>query len=281
MIGETRAAARQDPVSAQDPPGPAISVRGLRFSYGDREVLRGVDLDVAAGEFVALVGTNGCGKSTLLRLVSGLLAPAAGSVRLAGRDVAATSRREISRRVAVLHQTLPPVPGLTARQLVRQGRFPHRGALGMLWEPDDGTADAAMAAAGVAHLADRALDTLSGGERQRVRLALAVAQDAPVLLLDEPTAHLDVRHQLEVLALVRELRDRRGLTVVTVLHELDHAARFADRVVALAAGRVHADGPPAQVITPALLAEVFGVRGRVLHDSGRDAPYCLLDEPIA
>lgn len=259
-----------------------IEARGLTFSYGGDPVLSEVDLTVSSGEFVALVGVNGCGKSTLLRMFAGLLGPAAGTVLLDGVPLSGLSRREVARRVAVLHQTLPPVPGLTVRQLVRQGRYPARGALGMLWEPDaDHHADQALDLTGVAHLADRVLDTLSGGERQRVRLALAVAQRAPVLLLDELTAHLDIRHQLEVLGLVRELRATRGLTVVAVLHEIDHAARFAERVVALHGGRVHADGPPGQVITPELLAEVFGVAGRVVVDELHGTPRCLPDHPLA
>ncbi|WP_101790085.1 ABC transporter ATP-binding protein [Nonomuraea indica] len=260
----------------------AIEARGLTFSYGGDPVLSGVDLTVSSGEFVALVGVNGCGKSTLLRMFAGLLRPTTGTVLLDGVPLTGFSRREVARRVAVLHQTLPPVPGLTVRQLVRQGRYPTRGALGMLCEPDAGHhADQALDLTGVAHLADRVLDTLSGGERQRVRLALAVAQRAPVLLLDELTAHLDIRHQLEVLGLVRELRATRGLTVVAVLHEIDHAARFAERVVALHGGRVHADGPPGRVITPELLAEVFGVAGRVVVDELHGTPRCLPDHPLA
>ncbi|GIH75050.1 iron-dicitrate ABC transporter ATP-binding protein [Planobispora longispora] len=257
-----------------------IAVSGLEFGYGDRTVLDGIDLTVGHGELVALVGVNGCGKSTLLRLIAGLLTPRRGAVRLDGTDLASLSRREVARRLAVLHQALAPVPGLTVRQLVRQGGYPHRGPLGMLGAPGDGVAEEAMELTGVAHMADRVLDTLSGGERQRVRLALAVAQRSPILLLDEPTAHLDVRHQLEVLALVRRLRDSRDLTVLAVLHELDHAARFADRIVALAGGRVAADGPPREVVTEELLAAVFGVRGRVVYDERNDAPHCFLDHPL-
>ncbi|WP_188192001.1 ABC transporter ATP-binding protein [Nonomuraea sp. SYSU D8015] len=256
----------------------SVVVQDLHFSYGPRPILAGADLTVEPGEFVALVGVNGCGKSTLLRLIAGLLKPTSGRIALDGADLASLSRREVARRLAVLHQSLPPVPGLTVRQLVRQGRYPHRGPLGLLWDSD--TMDEALELAGVAHLADRVLDTLSGGERQRVRLALAVAQNTRILLLDEPTAHLDIRHQLEVLELVRSLRAARGLTVVTVLHELDHAARFAERIVALHQGRVWADGEPEDVITPELLAEVFGVAGRVVVDELHGAPRCLLDAAI-
>ncbi|MEV0585189.1 ABC transporter ATP-binding protein [Nonomuraea sp. NPDC050310] len=258
-----------------------IDIRGLTYSYGTRKVLKGVDLTITPGEFVALVGVNGCGKSTLLKLIAGLLPPDEGAVTLDGTPLRALSRRAIARRLAVLHQSLPPVPGLTVRQLVRQGGYPSHGPLRMVWQPehDPGTEEA-LALAGVTHLADRLLDTLSGGERQRTRLALAVAQRTRILLLDEPTAHLDVRHQLEVLTLVRELREARGLTVVAVLHELDHAARFAERIVALRDGRVHADGPPYRVVTPDLLAEVFAVRGRVVADEVLGVPRALIDDPL-
>ncbi|MFI6520323.1 ABC transporter ATP-binding protein [Spirillospora sp. NPDC050679] len=258
-----------------------LQTRGLAFSHGEHHVLDGIDLTIGAGELVALVGVNGSGKSTLLRLLAGLLTPAGGTVELDGTPLARLSRRRIARRVAVLHQTMPPVPGLTVRRLVRQGRYPAEGPLGMLRQHGhDARTEEAMELAGVGHLADRVLDTLSGGERQRARLALALAQRADVLLLDEPTAHMDVRHQLEVLALVRELRAARSLTVVTVLHELDHAARFTERVVALHRGAVHADGAPAEVITPGLLAEVFGVVGRVVTDEVHGTPHCILDRPV-
>ncbi|MEH1015796.1 ABC transporter ATP-binding protein [Micromonospora sp. CPCC 206060] len=259
---------------------PVFTVEQAHYRYRERVVLDGVSLTVRAGESVALVGRNGCGKSTLLRLLTGADRPDGGRVLLHGRPAYAQRRRDVARQVAVLHQQLPPVPGLTVRQLVAQGRYPHRGPLGMLWRPEDAEASAALAATGVTALADRQVDTLSGGERQRVRLSLALAQQTPVLLLDEPTTFLDVRHQLEVLSLVRRLHAERGLTVVTVLHELDHAARFTDRVVALAGGRVAADGAPSDVVTPALLADVFGVRGRVLADAHTGAVRTLADEPL-
>ncbi len=257
-----------------------LTATDVHYGYREQTVLDGVSLTVQSGECVALVGRNGCGKSTLLRLLGGTARPDRGAVLLDGRPVAAMRRREVAQRVAVLHQQLPPMPGMIVRQLVAQGRYPHRGPLSMLWRPQDDQSIGALAAAGVDGLADREVDSLSGGERQRVRIALALAQQTPVLLLDEPTTFLDVRHQLEVLTLVRRLQRELGLTVVTVLHELDHAARFTDRIVALAAGRVAADGPPEQVITPAFLARVFGVRGRVQIDAHTGRVRALADEPV-
>ncbi|NGO72849.1 ABC transporter ATP-binding protein [Streptomyces sp. SB3404] len=257
-----------------------VQIRGLRFGYPGREVLSGVDMDVEPGELVALVGLNGCGKSTLLRLSAGLLRPAAGRVLLDGDDMAGLSRRAAARRVALLHQSAPPVPGMTVRQLVRQGRYAARGPLGMLRDGDDAVCARAMADVDVTAWADRPVDSLSGGERQRVRLAMALAQDTRVLLLDEPTTYLDLRHQLEVLQTVARLRAERGLTVLMVLHDLGHAARFADRILALRDGRVAADGPPDEVVTPGLLAEVLGVAGRVGRDPVGGWPVCYPDHPL-
>ncbi|MBT2510370.1 ABC transporter ATP-binding protein [Streptomyces sp. ISL-98] len=258
----------------------AIAVEGVSFGYPGREVLSGVDLRVEAGELLALVGLNGCGKSTLLRLAAGLLRPAAGRVLLDGDDVSRLSRRATARRVALLHQSSPAVPGMTVRQLVKQGRYAARGPLGMLREGDDEVCARALSDVGVADWGGRLVDSLSGGERQRVRLAMSLAQDTGVLLLDEPTTYLDLRHQLEVLQTVVRLREERGLTVVMVLHDLGHAARFADRIVALRGGRVAADGPPEEVVTADLLAEVLGVAGRVGRDPQGGWPVCYPDHPL-
>lgn len=257
-----------------------VRAEGLSFGYPGRTVLRGVDLAVRAGELVALIGLNGCGKSTFLKLAAGLLTPSAGRVLLEGDDVARLSRRTAARRVALLHQAAPQVPGLTVRQLVRQGRYAARGPLGMLREGDDEVTSRALADVGVTGWADRPVDALSGGERQRVRLAMALAQDARLLFLDEPTTYLDLRHQLEVLQTVVRLRAERRLTVVMVLHDLNHAARFADRIVALRDGRVAADGAPAEVVTRRLLAEVLGVEGRVGIDGEGGWPVCYPDHPL-
>ncbi|MCZ7415925.1 MULTISPECIES: ABC transporter ATP-binding protein [unclassified Streptomyces] len=261
-----------------EPPG--ITVDGVSFGYPGRPVLRGVDLRVAPGDLVALIGLNGCGKSTLLRLAAGLARPDRGRVLLGDVDLARLGRRAAARRVALLHQSAPPVPGMTVRQLVRQGRYAQRGALGMLREGEDAVVRRALADAGVERWAERPVDALSGGERQRVRLAMALAQDTRVLLLDEPTTYLDLRHQLEVLQTVVRLRAERGLTVVMVLHDLGHAARFAQRVVALRDGRVVADGAPEDVVTPGLLAEVLGVSGRVGRDPEGGWPVCYPDHPL-
>ncbi|CAM5331915.1 ABC transporter ATP-binding protein [Streptomyces fumanus] len=257
-----------------------IRLEGIHFGYPARPVLQGVDLTVRPGELTALTGLNGCGKSTLLRLAAGLLRPHRGRVLLGGEDLARLSRRATARRVALLHQTAPAVPGMTVRHLVRQGRYAARGPLGMLREGDDPVVLRALRDVGVEQWADREVDALSGGERQRVRLAMALAQDTRVLLLDEPTTYLDLHHQLDVLRTVVRLRAERGLTVVMVLHDLGHAARFAERIVALREGRVVADGTPEEVVTPELLADVLRVAGRVGRDPEGGWPVCYPDHPL-
>ncbi|RKM91694.1 ABC transporter ATP-binding protein [Streptomyces xinghaiensis] len=261
-----------------DPVG--IHVEGVHFGYPARPVLRGVDMTVRPGELTALIGLNGCGKSTLLRLAAGLLRPDRGRVLLGGDDLARLSRRATARRVALLHQSAPSVPGMTVRHLVRQGRYAARGPLGMLREGDDPVVHRALRDVGVEQWADRDVVALSGGERQRVRLAMALAQDTRVLLLDEPTTYLDLHHQLDVLRTVVRLRGERGLTVVMVVHDLAHAARFAERIVALRDGRVVADGTPKEVVTPGLLADVLRVAGRVGTDPEGGWPVCYPDHPL-
>ncbi|GAA2258754.1 ABC transporter [Streptomyces ruber] len=258
-----------------------IHVEGVQFGYPARPVLRGVDMTVRPGELTALIGLNGCGKSTLLRLAAGLLRPDRGRVLLGEDDLARLSRRATARRVALLHQSALAVPGMTVRQLVRQGRYAARGPLGMLREADDPVVRRALRDVGVERWADRDVDALSGGERQRVRLAMALAQDTRVLLLDEPTTYLDLHHQLDVLQTVVRLREERGLTVVMVLHDLAHAARFAERIVGLRDGRVVADGTPKEVVTPGLLADVLKVAGRVGRDPEGGWPVCYPDHPLA
>ncbi|MFZ4269808.1 ABC transporter ATP-binding protein [Streptomyces arboris] len=269
-----------DGVNGRADPPDVVRAERLSFGYPGREVLRGIDLSIGAGELVALIGLNGCGKSTFLKLAAGLLTPSGGRVLLDGDDAARLPRRAAARCVALLHQSAPAVPALTVRQLVRQGRYATRGPLGMLRDGDDEVTGRALADVGVTGWADRPVDALSGGERQRVRLAMALAQDAPVLFLDEPTTYLDLRHQLEVLQTVVRLRAERRLTVVMVLHDLNHAARFADRIVALREGRIAADGPPGEVVTERLLAEVLGVQGRVGIDTEGGWPVCYPDHPL-
>ena len=224
-----------------------------------RDVLRSVDLALARGDLVALVGTNGSGKTTLLRLLTGILQPDAGAVRFDDRPVADWPRTELARRVAVLPQQLDLPVGFRVAELVEMGRAPHARRLFASTEADARAVSRALVDADALELADRYAEELSGGERQRLLVAMALAQEPDLLLLDEPTLHLDLAHQVTLLAAIRQLRDQRGLTVLAVLHDLNLAAAFAPRVAVLDEGRIVADGPPGDVLTAELVQRVFGV----------------------
>lgn len=232
-------------------------------------MLRGVDLVAHAGELVALVGPNGAGKSTLLKVLGGLLRPASGSVTIDGVDVTALDRRSIARRVAVVPQVFETLFPFTVREIVALGRTSRLGPLGTLGSDDARAVVRALDDIGARDLADRRIDRVSGGERQRAVLAMALAQEAGVLLLDEPTAHLDPTHQRGTLERVATLARVRGLAVVAVLHDLNLAAAFASRVVLLADGAVVREGEVSEVITPELVASVFGPGLRVVAHDGR------------
>lgn len=227
---------------------------------GRREVLRGVDLALARGELVALLGTNGSGKTTLLRTVAGALAPDRGAVLFEGRSVSDWRRQALAQRIAVLPQQLELPIGFRVAELVAMGRAPHARRLFASTADDERAIARALLDADAADLADRPAEELSGGERQRLLVAMALAQEPDLLLLDEPTLHLDLAHQVALLGAIRRLRDQRGLTVLAVLHDLNLAAAFAPRVAILDEGRVVADGPPAEVLSPDLVRRVFGVR---------------------
>ncbi|MEZ0111115.1 iron complex transport system ATP-binding protein [Catenulispora sp. EB89] len=236
-----------------------LELKGVCVDIDTRPILSDVDLRIAPGELVALVGPNGSGKSTLLRTVYRTLRPRAGAVFLGGDDLRRLRPREAALRRAVLPQHGDAGSEFTAAEVVGMGRTPHLRS----WQrPGDGDASIvgeALERVGLSWAADRLVTTLSGGERQRVLLARALAQQAPLLVLDEPTNHLDIRSQLELLELVRDL----GLTLLAALHDLDHAASLADRVVVLRDGAVVANGAPSETLTPALIREVFGVRAHV------------------
>jgi iron complex transport system ATP-binding protein len=240
-----------------------LSLSRIDVALGGRRVLSGVDLTVSPGEIVGLVGPNGAGKTTLLRVASRVLPPDAGEVRFAGRLLRDYSRRELSRAIAVVPQdSAVPFP-FRAGELVIMGRAPHQPAFGFDSPSDVQLAREALDRVGIAHLADRSVFELSGGERQLVAFARALVQASDLLLLDEPTAFLDLRHRVELLGVVRE-RVRQGCSALVISHDLNLAARVCDRLVVLSDGRVVSGGPPAEVLTPALLARVYGIEAEVL-----------------
>ena len=238
---------------------PVAELRAVAFGYGARSVLRSLDLRIGRGELLAIVGVNGSGKTTLLRLLAGTLRPDEGSVSVLGRAVSTFDRRDLARRVAVLPQSLELPSGFRVAEIVEMGRTPHARARFGATADDEAAVERALIDAGALDLAERPVEELSGGERQRVLVAMALAQEPELLLLDEPTVHLDLGHQVALLDTVERQRRSRGLTVVAVLHDLALAASYATRVALLDGGRVAAEGLPGDVLRPPLLAATFGV----------------------
>jgi iron complex transport system ATP-binding protein len=257
------------------PPRLALRLRTLSISYGSRAALKEVDLEVGVGEFVALAGPNGSGKTTLIRAVLGLLPSLPGSVELFGDPVESLSIRDRARRVAWVPQEEFPRDDVPLLDYVLYGRNAHLGWLEGESERDRRQALTILSQMG---LKDRVADgvlSISGGERQRTILARAIAQDAPLLLLDEPTSHLDIGHQLDLLVRVRRLAEERGVGVLAAMHDLNLAARFADRIVVLSHGRKHVEGTPSEVLSEELLARVWGVASDLRQDPRTGVPYLL------
>ncbi|MFJ9694288.1 ABC transporter ATP-binding protein [Kitasatospora sp. NPDC101183] len=249
-----------------------LGTKGLSLGHDKAIVVRELDLDLPAGQVTAIVGPNGCGKSTLLGGLARTLAPRAGAVLLDGAPLTSLPTRAIARIIGLLPQSATAPDGLTVRDLVRYGRQPHQGLLRQWSAADAEAVEHALGAADLHDLADRPLDTLSGGQRQRAWIAMAVAQDTDILMLDEPTSALDMGHALEVLEMVRGLVTGRGRTVVLVLHDLSTACRYADHMIAMRDGRVAAQGPPREIVTPELVRDLYGVESAILTDPVHGTP---------
>lgn len=259
-----------------DRPAPDLAAHALSVGHHpSAAVLDHVDLAIPPGHITALIGANGSGKSTLLRTLAGSIPPIRGEVTLDGVPLSAVPRRALARTVSMLPQQPVAPEGISVRGLIEFGRHPHRGFLRRESAHDRVVVHDALVAAGLVDLAERPLDELSGGQRQRAWIAMSLAQDTPVMLLDEPTTYLDIAHQLEVLDLLADLNERHGTTIVMVLHDLNHAAHFAHHIVAVHRGRVHATGAPTAVLTEDLVREVFGVGSVVVDHPVTAAPLCL------
>lgn len=246
--------------------------RNLKVSYGDSVILNGIDFDVPKGGITTIIGPNGCGKSTLLRAASGLLTRDCGTVTLNGVDMANLKRREIARQLAVLPQTPVAPEGLQVRDLVGRGRHPHRSWLRQGSAEDSRVVNAVMKLTNITEFADRPLERLSGGQRQRAWIAMVLAQETPLVFLDEPTTYLDLSHSVEVLSLVRRLADQEGRTVLMVLHDLNLAARYSDQLIVMQRGEVDTVGAPAEVLTESLLYRVFHLPAVVTTDPVNGGP---------
>jgi iron complex transport system ATP-binding protein len=257
-------------------PGVLLAARDLEWRAGERSVLGPLDLDVVRGECLALVGPNGAGKTTLLRLITGLLRPSRGELSWQGRSFSTLSRRELARRIAYVPQIRPARVPLKVEEVVLLGRYPHLSPLQIAPRAQDFAAvEEALGVVGIAHLRGRAVDELSGGERQAVYVAAALAQESELLVLDEPTLHLDARHQHDLASLLLRLTAGEDRTVVLATHDLNLASLLGDRLLALAEGKTLACGPPGEILRPDLLADLFQARFEIVRNGER--PVTVLD----
>ena len=252
-----------------------INANDISLAYDDVTIIKQLSTTIQTGEVTTLVGPNGCGKSTLLRGFARLLKPKAGEVLLDGKAIHSLPTKELAKQLGILPQSPVAPEGLTVYELVAQGRYPHQGFFKQWSAQDEKITREAIATTNMIEFADRPLDTLSGGQRQRAWIAMALAQRTTMLLLDEPTTFLDVGYQLEVMELVEKLNRERNMTILLVLHDLNQAARYSDRMIVLREGDIFADGSPNEVLTAELLAEVFNVHATILNDPGSGAPICV------
>ncbi|GAA0994588.1 ABC transporter ATP-binding protein [Acrocarpospora macrocephala] len=249
-----------------------LKAEGLHLRYDRELVVHGIDIEIPAGKITVIVGANGSGKSTTLRGLSRLLKPSSGSVTLDGHDIHSMPAKKLAQMIGLLPQHPTAPDGITVADLVSRGRHPHHTWIRRRDHDDDAVVAAALRATSMIEFADRPVDQLSGGQRQRVWIAMALAQDPDILLLDEPTTYLDLTHQIELLDLLTELNTTYSTTVVMVLHDLNLAARYADHLLVMAAGRVAGEGMPRDVLTPGMLSAAFGLESLVIDDPATSAP---------
>ncbi|MGF7034312.1 iron complex transport system ATP-binding protein [Paenibacillus mucilaginosus] len=252
-----------------------LYTEGLTIAYGERPIVDNLNLPVPEGRITALVGANGSGKSTILKTMARIMKPQKGGVFLDGKSIHGQSTKEVAKQLAILPQNPVAPDGLTVSELVTYGRFPHQKGFGSLTSEDREMVRRAIELTGMTEFHDRPVDQLSGGQRQRAWIAMALAQGTDILFLDEPTTFLDMAHQLEVLKLLEKLNAEENRTIVMVVHDLNHASRYAHHMVAIKRGRVVSSGSPAEVMTHAVLREVFGIEADLIPDPRTGVPLCL------
>jgi len=249
-----------------------LTGEALTLGYGDFRVADGLNVAIPDGKFTAIIGPNGCGKSTLLRTLSRLMKPLGGQVRLDGQAIQHFATKEVARRIGLLAQNASAPGDITVAELVARGRYPHQPLFTRWRDEDERAVQKAMAATGVTALADQSVDTLSGGQRQRAWIAMVLAQETSILLLDEPTTWLDISHQFDLLELLCTLNREQGYTLAAVLHDLNQACRYANHLIALRDGKIIAEGAPSEIVDAALFEAIYGLRFMIIEDPVAGTP---------
>jgi iron complex transport system ATP-binding protein len=253
----------------------SLLAEDITISYGPYEIVKNLNVQIPKGKITTIIGPNGCGKSTLLKTLARIMQPKTGSIYLNGKHLSKLATKEIAKQLAILPQSPESPGGLSVYELVSYGRFPHQKGFGSLTPDDKKIIEWALTVTGVKGFQHKPIDSLSGGQRQRVWIAMALAQETELILLDEPTTYLDLAHQLEVLELLYSLNREENRTIVMVLHDLNHAARFSDYLIAMRDGNIICDGTPNEVMTKETLREVFHIDAEIVMDPRLNKPVCL------
>lgn len=257
-----------------------ISTKNLNISYGNLDIVKDLNLDIPKGKITTIIGSNGCGKSTILKTIARIIQPKSGDIFVNNINIKDQSPKELAKAVAVLPQSPQAPSGLTVEELIAYGRFPHQKGFGKMRKEDNDVVTWALQSTGIEEFRDRPIEALSGGQRQRAWIAMALAQQTDILILDEPTTYLDLAHQLEILKLLEELNRKQGTTIVMVIHELNNAARFADHMIGVKKGKVICQGSAEEVMTKENLKELFNIDAEIVQDPRNNKPVCLTYDMI-
>ena len=257
-----------------------IRSKNLNISYGILDLVKDLNLDIPKGKITTIIGSNGCGKSTILKTIARIIQPKSGDIFVNNINIKDQSPKELAKAVAVLPQSPQAPSGLTVEELIAYGRFPHQKGFGKMRKEDNDIVTWALQSTGIEEFRDRPIEALSGGQRQRAWIAMALAQQTDILILDEPTTYLDIAHQLEILKLLEELNRKQGTTIVMVIHELNNAARFADHMIGVKKGKVICQGSAEEVMTKENLKELFNIDAEIVQDPRNNKPVCLTYDMI-
>lgn len=257
-----------------------IKTKDLNISYGNLDIVKDLNLEIPKGKITTIIGANGCGKSTILKTIARILQPKSGDIFINDKNIKDQSSKELAKTMAVLPQSPQAPSGLTVEELISYGRFPHQKGFGKMKKEDKDIVSWALEATGIYEFRDRKIEALSGGQRQRAWIAMALAQQTDILVLDEPTTYLDLAHQLEVLNLLEELNKKQGTTIVMVIHELNNAARFADHMIGVKKGKIACQGSAYEVMTKENLKELFNIDAEIVSDPRTNKPVCITYDMI-